>query len=93
MRKVKSVAIVAGMYIAAILSETIMYLGSPDYEGGVGIIVFLGILGFLSSKVGYRWFDLFFAIIPIYGIFYIFRIAFRISFLPNTDWSERVSNS
>ena len=89
MRKLKTVAIVAGMYLAAILSETIMYLGSPTYEGGSGIIVFLGILGFLSTKVGYRWFDFLFAIIPIYGIFYIFRVAYRISYLPNRDWSPR----
>ncbi len=89
MRKVKAVAIVAGMYLAAILSETIMYLGSPTYEGGLGIIVFLAILGFLSTKAGYRWFDFLFAIIPFYGIFYIFRIAYRIAFLPNKDWALR----
>jgi hypothetical protein len=88
-RKIKAVAIVAGMYLAAILSETIMYLGSPTYEGGLGIIVFLAILGFLSTKVGYRWFDFLFAIVPFYGIFYIFRIAYRIAFLPNKDWALR----
>ncbi len=89
MRKVKAIAIVAGMYLAAISSETIMYLGSPTYEGGLGIIVFLAILGFFSIKVGYRWFDCFFAAIPIYGIFFIFRIAYRIAFLPNKDWALR----
>ena len=69
--------------------EVMMYLGSPDYEGGVTVLVLLGILAFLAPKVGYRWFDCFFAMIPFYGIFFIFRIAHRVAFLPNVDWTQR----
>jgi hypothetical protein len=90
MRIFKTVSIVIGMYIAALVMELIMYSSSPTYEGGISLFVLLGILGFMAPKVGYRWFDCFFAMIPFYGIFFIFRIAYRIAFLPNRDWPERL---
>ena len=89
MRIFKTLGIVIGMYIAAFAMETIMYSSSPTYEGGISILVLLGFLGFMAPKVGYRWFDCFMAIIPIYGIFFIFRVAHRLAYLPNRDWAER----
>jgi len=91
MRTLKAIGIVISIYVAAMVMEVIMALGSPDYQGGISVLVILGILGFLAPKVGYRWFDCFFAAIPIYGIFFIFRIANRIAFLPEIDWSQRTS--
>lgn len=90
MRIFKTIAIVIGIYIAAFVVDVIVASGSPDYQGGVTVLVLLGFLAFLAPKVGYRWFDCFFAAIPFYGIFFIFRIAHRIAFLPDRDWSERV---
>lgn len=90
MRIFKTIAIVIGIYIAAFVVDVIVASGSPDYQGGVTVLVSLGFLAFLAPKVGYRWFDCFFAAIPFYGIFFIFRIAHRIAFLPERDWSERV---
>jgi uncharacterized membrane-anchored protein YitT (DUF2179 family) len=90
MRIFKTISLVIGMYIAAIAMELIMYSNSPTYEGGIAILVILGLLGFMAPKVGYRWFDCFLAIVPIYGIVFIFRIAYRVAFLPQRDWSERV---
>ena len=78
-----------GIYAAALVMELVIASSSPDYEGGIGVIVILGILGFMAPKVGYRWFDCFFAAIPFYGIFFIFRIANRIAFLPEIGWSQR----
>ncbi len=89
MRIFKTIAIVVGMYSAALLAEVFVAGISPDYEGGVTLLVMLGFLGYLSPKVGYRGFDCFFALIPIYGIIYVFRIAYRVAFLPGRDWSER----
>jgi hypothetical protein len=89
MRIFKTIAIVATMYLAAIILEVMMYLGSPDYEGGITLVVLLGLLAFLAPKVGYRWFDCFFAMIPFYGIFFIFRIAHRVANLPTIDWAVR----
>ena len=78
MRILKTIGIVIGMYAAGLLAE-------------VTLLVILGFLGYMSPKVGYRGFDCFFALIPIYGIIYVFRIAYRVAFLPGRDWSERAS--
>ena len=89
MRTFKTIGIVLGIYIAAFVVEVLMAVSSPDYQGGITVIVILSLLGFMAPKVGYRWFDCFFAAIPLYGIFFIFRIANRIAFLPEIDWSQR----
>jgi len=87
----KTIAIVVGMYTAAMTLEIVMALSSPEYQGGISVFVILAFLGFMAPKVGYRWFDCFFAAIPLYGIFFIFRIANRIAFLPEIDWSQRAN--
>lgn len=89
MRTFKTIAIVLGIYIAAVVIDVIVASGSPGYQGGVTVLVLLGFLAVMAPKVGYRWFDCFFAAVPFYGIFFIFRIAHRIAFLPEIDWSER----
>jgi hypothetical protein len=91
MRIFKTIAIVIGMYATAMILEIVMAISSPDYEGGISVIVILTVLGFMAPKVGYRWFDCFFAAIPFYGIFFIFRIANRIAFLPEIGWSQRTN--
>lgn len=87
MRVLKTIGIVVGIYLLAVVADLIVASGSPDYQGGITVFVILGSLAYLAPKVGYRWFDCFFALIPIYGIFFIFRIANRIAFLPNKDWN------
>jgi hypothetical protein len=91
MRTLKTIGIVLGMYAAGMVMELVMAINSPDYQGGISIIVILTFLGFMGPKVGYRWFDCFFAAIPFYGIFFIFRIANRIAFLPEINWSQRTN--
>ena len=92
MRIFKTIGLVIGMYVAALILDVIVAAGSPDYQGGLTLLVIIGFLGFLAPKVGYRWFDCFFALIPFYGIFFIFKIAHRVAFLPNRDWAERPVN-
>jgi hypothetical protein len=92
MRTLKTIGLVIGMYAAALILDVIVASGSPDYQGGVTFLVILGVLGFLAPKVGYRWFDCFFALIPFYGIFFIFKIAHRVAILPARDWAERPVN-
>lgn len=91
MRVAKTIGIVFAMYLAAIIADLAVASSSPDYEGGITFLVLLTFLGFMSTKVGYRWFDCFFALIPFYGIFFIFRIAHRVAFLPTSDWTERIA--
>lgn len=90
MRLIKTIALVAGMYLISLMAEAIMVTASPEYEGGVSVLVILGLLALIAPKVGYRWFDCFFAAIPFYGIYFIFRLAYRVALLPQRDWSERV---
>jgi hypothetical protein len=91
MRIIKTIGLVIAMYLVALIVELIMVSGSPDYEGGLSALVILGILAITAPKVGYRWYDCFFAIIPIYGIFFIFKIAHRVAFLPKVDWELRTN--
>jgi uncharacterized oligopeptide transporter (OPT) family protein len=91
MRTIKTIGIVIGIYAAALIAELIVGSSSPDSGGGVSVIVILGLLAFMATKVGYRWFDCFFAAIPFYGIFFIFRIAHRVAHLPEIDWSQRTN--
>lgn len=91
MRVVKTLGIVIGMYVAAVIAELMVASAAPDSEGGITLLVLLGLLGFMSTKVGYRWFDCFFALIPFYGIFFLFRIAYRVAYLPERDWTDRVA--
>ena len=91
MRTIKTIGLVIAMYLVALIVELIMVSGSPDYEGGLSALVILGILAITAPKVGYRWFDCFFAIIPLYGIFFIFKIAHRVAVLPKVDWTIRNS--
>ena len=90
MRLIKTIALVAGMYLISLMAEVIMVTASPEYEGGVSVLVILGLLALIAPKVGYRWFDCFFAAIPFYGIYFIFRLAYRVALLPERNWSERV---
>jgi hypothetical protein len=91
MRTIKTIGLVIAMYLVALIVELIMVSGSPDYEGGLSALVILGILAITAPKVGYRWFDCFFAIIPLYGIFFIFKIAHRVAVLPKVDWELRTN--
>ena len=91
MRNLKTIGIVIGIYAAAIVMEVAIAFSSSEYEGGIGALLILVLLGFMASKVGYRWFDCFFAVIPIYGIFFIFRVANRIANLPEIDWPQRTN--
>jgi hypothetical protein len=89
MRIIKTIGIVVGMYATALLAEVFVAGMKTDYQGGVTLLVILGFLAYLSPKVGYRGLDCFFALIPIYGFIYVVKIAYRIAFLPQRDWSER----
>ena len=90
MRILKTIGLVIGIYLLAFFGEGVMAISSPDYQGGIGALIILGLLAFMAPKVGYRWFDCFFAVTPVYGIFFIFRICHRIANLPQVDWSQRL---
>ena len=94
MRKLKTLGIIIGLYLVVILLSALLYFVNPGISDasveGFGIIIFLILIGTLAKKVGYRWFDCFFIFIPFYGLFWLFRIAYRIAYLPNTDWDIKL---
>ncbi len=93
MRTFKTIAIVLGAYLVGFIIEFSLAYSSEDYEGGALLLFFLILIAISAPRVGYRWFDCFFATIPFYNIFFIFRIAYRLAYLPNRDWTERTPKS
>jgi hypothetical protein len=89
MRIAKTIGLIVGIYAIALIAEVAMYSSSPEYQGGITLLIALGAIAFLAPKVGYRWFDCFFLFIPIYGVFFLFRISYRVAHLPSRDWAER----
>ena len=89
MRVGKTIGIVIGIYVSAVAADLVVASATPGYEGGITLLVLLTFLGFMSTKVGYRWFDCLFALIPFYGIFFLFRITYRVANLPARDWTDR----
>jgi hypothetical protein len=92
MRIAKTIGLIIGIYAIALVAEVAMYSSSPEYQGGITLFIALGAIAFLAPKVGYRWFDCLFLIIPIYGVIFLFRISYRVAYLPNRDWSERAAS-
>lgn len=43
----------------------------------------------IARRVSYRWFDAFLLMIPLFGLIYLWRFAWRLSFLPYRDWPPR----
>ena len=87
MRTFKTIGIVLGIYIAAFVVDVIVVSGSPDYQGGVTVLVILGLLAVLAPKVGYRWFDCFFAAIP-FLVSVCRSVCLRLSFASSLPLSE-----
>jgi len=50
MRVFKTIAIVIGIYVAAMAMEIIMASSSPEYQGGISVIVILIFLGVMGSE-------------------------------------------
>lgn len=60
---------------------------------GFARIVGLILIAIMCTQVGYRWFDAFFCLIPIYGVYFIGKIMWRGSVLPHRYWNIRGSNT
>lgn len=92
MRRIKTIGIVVFGYFLAGLASAIVVASGVDSTGnsgsGVALITLILFWGYLATKTGYRWFDFLFLLIPLYGIFWVFRIAYRIAYLPRKDWTD-----
>jgi hypothetical protein len=45
--------------------------------------------GFLASRVSYRWVHGLYWVFPTLGIYFLWRVAWRVSVLPQRDWPGR----
>ena len=52
-------------------------------------MVTLQIFAVLAPRVSYRWFDCLLVLVPIYSLFWAFKILWRVSYLPFRDWPPR----
>jgi len=52
-------------------------------------VVLMVVGAFIARRVSYRWFDAFLLLIPLVGLIYLWRFAWRLSFLPYRDWPPR----
>jgi hypothetical protein len=62
---------------------------SPDGTGLLAPALAFGVFAmwaFLATRVDYRWFDALLLLVPIYSIFWVGRISWRITNLPYRDW-------
>lgn len=73
-------------YVASRLVEASAGVPWGDYAG---IAVQWPLLGWLASRVSYRWRDVLFMLIPFYGLYWLFMIAWRLAYLPYRDWLPR----
>ena len=91
MRILKTIAIVIAPYF--ILMALGLFIGylmidvSDASLEAIGFLVVLGYYALLLPKVSYRSIDALFVTIPIYNVYFMFKIAHRLAYLPNRDWT------
>jgi hypothetical protein len=91
LRLTYTVVIVAALFsVPWLASEAGRRIGGRPWAHWPSPTLVLLVLGALvASRVPYRWFDAFLLLIPIVGMFYLWRFAWRLSFLPYRDWPPR----
>jgi hypothetical protein len=91
LRLVYTVVIVAALagvpWLVSEASRRIHGGASGLWPPPVLVLLVLGAL--VATRVSYRWFDAVLLLIPILGLFYLWRFAWRLSLLPYRDWSPR----
>jgi hypothetical protein len=60
-----------------------------DVIRAVVLAIYLVTYAIPARKVGFRWTDTFFQLIPVYGIIWQFRVVHRLVYLPHIDWTPR----
>jgi hypothetical protein len=72
---------------SAVVSEAEGF--SLDWTQIVALAVQLPILAAIAPRVSYRWFDCLFLLVPVYGVFWVFKVLWRLTYLPYRDWPPR----
>lgn len=64
-----------------------------EIQNAIQLAVLVLLTGLVATRVSYRWFDGLIALVPLCGIFWIFRIAWRVAYLPFRDWPPRADEA
>jgi hypothetical protein len=90
-KSVRILFVVAGLFVlnVAVLGISLLSDEISTNIDGISRIVVLSLMMYLSTKVGYRWFDGLLSAVPFYGVFYIGRTLWRASVLPHRYWTIR----
>lgn len=65
---------------------------APGVQGAVwpvriaGVVVITVLCGAVARRVDYRIRDAFVALVPVYGLYFILKLLWRLSALPETPW-------
>jgi hypothetical protein len=90
-KSVRILFVIAGFIVLniAVLGISLLSDEMSTNIDGISRIVVLSLMMYLSTKVGYRWFDGLLSAVPFYGVFYIGRTLWRASVLPHRYWKIR----
>ncbi len=90
-KSVRILFVIAGLFILniAVLGLSLLSKDLSTNIDGISRIAVLSLMMYLSTKVGYRWFDGLLSAVPVYGFIYISRTLWRASILPHRYWTIR----
>lgn len=81
-----------GIYFACSVVSA-LFVSTGTAESNPSMLVFgllmLAIYSGLAKKVSYRSFDCLMLLVPFYGLYWSFKIMWRVVFLPYRDWAPR----
>lgn len=83
--------LLVGLYLSAIVVAVIAAAGSTQDSSGtlLGSLFLVVVFGALATQVSFRKRDGWLILVPVYGVVWMIRIAWRVAFLPYRDWSPR----
>jgi hypothetical protein len=94
--------LIIAMFLGGALGVAIgsrSYSTDAEYEAAISnastaigwgvMLCMLVAYSFAAQKVSYRWFDALCMFVPVYSIFWMLKIAYRVVYLPNKDWAPR----
>ena len=92
LRALLTVLLLLGVYLLEFIVIVVAAWMGAESEvalNAIGALVVLVAYAWLATKVSYRWFDCFFLLIPIYGLIWTIKIAWKVASLPYRDWAPR----
>lgn len=71
---------------ATALGGTSSLIGASDWYGFLVVVL---VYSFLATRVSLRWYYVGWFLVPIVGIYALWKISWRVAYLPWRDWDLR----